>query len=121
MAKMIFLFIAALLYLQGGEKAAPPVLQSECLQCHDQQKIPSEAIYRRYLLKYSSKALMKKKIFSYLRDPSEKKSIMPPQFFRKFSVKEASDLDDESLQQRVDAYINYFDIDKKLIVLPENN
>ena len=119
MAKIIFLFTATFFYLWGAEEAAPPMLQKECLQCHSRQKIPSGAIYRRYLLKYSSKATIKKKMLSYLRSPSEKHSIMPPQFFSKFPVKESSELDDTQLKQLVDAYIDYFDIGKRVIVLPE--
>jgi len=121
MAKIIFLMIVISLYLWGAEKVPPFALQNKCLACHTQQKIPSEAIYRRYLLKYSSKALIREKILAYLRKPSEKHSIMPPQFFSKFPLKEPSDLDEKQLAQLVDAYIDYFDIGKRLRVLPADN
>jgi len=121
MAKVILFFLITIFSLQGSDKAASPELERECLQCHTAQKIPSEAIYRRYLLKYSSKETIRHKMFSYLRSPSVKKSVMPPQFFNKFSLTGRSELDDATLQKRVDEYIDYFDIGPRLYILPEKN
>jgi hypothetical protein len=121
MAKVILFFLIAIFSLQGSDKAAPPELMRECLQCHAAQKIPSEAIYRRYLLKYSSKETIRHRMFSYLRSPSVEQSIMPPQFFNKFPLTGRSELNDTILRQRVDDYIDYFDINPRLYVLPEKN
>jgi hypothetical protein len=108
-----------MLSIQGGSKTVFPELEKACLQCHTDQKIPSEAIYRRYLLKYSSRETIRQKMFSYLRSPSVEKSIMPPQFFSKFPITGRSELNDEILRQRIDDYIDYFDINPRLYVLPE--
>jgi hypothetical protein len=121
MAKVILFFLIAIFSLQGSDKTAPPELERECLRCHTAQKIPSEAIYRRYLLKYSSKEMIRGKMFSFLRSPSVKKSIMPPQFFSKFPLTGRSELNDESLRQRIDEYVDYFDVNPRLYVLPEKN
>ena len=121
MVKAILFFMLAILFLQGGSEAPSPDLERECLQCHAAQKIPSEAIYRRYLLKYSSKETIRQKMFSYLRSPSVEKSIMPPQFFSKFPLTGRSELDNETLRQRVDDYIDYYDVNPRLYVLPEKN
>jgi len=45
---------------------------------------------------------------------------MPPQFFDKFPPKEPNKLTQERLQQRVDEYILYFDINKKLYTPKED-
>ena len=121
MVKMILFLMLAILSLQGGSEAPSPGLERECLRCHTVQKIPSEAIYRRYLLKYSSKETIRQKMFSYLRSPSVEKSIMPSQFFSKFPLTGRSELDDAALRQRVDDYIDYYDIDPRLYVVPERN
>jgi len=93
-------------------------LQKECLQCHVEQQIPSALIYRRYLMKYSTFERMEKAIFAYIKNPDQKHSIMPPQFFLKFPMKEASTFDDDTLQKMIKSYLHTFDIKKKL-VLPQ--
>ena len=120
MVKVILFLMLVILSLQGGSEAPSPGLERECLRCHTVQKIPSEAIYRRYLLKYSSKETIRQKMFSYLKSPSEEKSIMPPQFFGKFPLAGRLELDDTILHQRIDDYIDYFDINKKLYIPADN-
>jgi hypothetical protein len=56
-------------------------LEKKCINCHKKQKIPSELIYRRYLMKYSTNKRIEKAIFTYLTHPKKESSIMPPQFF----------------------------------------
>ena len=94
----------------------PPLLQKNCLNCHISQKIPSELIYRRYLLRYSTHKIIRQTLFNYLKDPKKKTSIMPKQFFLKFPEKEALDLNQTVLQESIDAYLNYFDVRGKLIL-----
>ena len=89
-------------------------LQRECLSCHQLHSVPSQMIYRRYLMKYSSKKRVKEKIFAYLQNPSKENSIMPAQFFLKFMMKEKSHLSDKQMNQLIDAYIEHYDISKKL-------
>ncbi|RLA69880.1 MAG: hypothetical protein DRG09_04630 [Epsilonproteobacteria bacterium] len=93
-------------------------VQEKCLQCHNQEQIPNGLIYRRYLMKYSTKEAMKIAIMKYLKDPKQKNSIMPHPFFSKFSMKEVSDLDDENLKKNIQTFLNTFDL-KKNLVLPE--
>jgi len=93
-------------------------LQKECLQCHVKQQIPSALIYRRYLMKYSTFERMEKAMFSYIKKPDQKHSIMPPQFFLKFPMKESLILDDDTLKKMIKSYLNTFDVKKKL-VLPQ--
>ena len=121
MVKSIILFSITLCSLWSSEKTASPVLERECFECHRAQKIPSEATYRRYLLKYSSKETIREKMFIYLKAPSEERSIMPRQFFSKYPIKEVSQLKEEALRKRIDEYVDYFDINKKLFIPEENN
>lgn len=93
-------------------------LQKECLQCHVDQQIPSALVYRRYLMKYSTFERIEGAIFAYIKNPDQKHSIMPPQFFLKFPMKEATTLDDDMLQKMIKGYLNTFDVKKKL-VLPQ--
>ncbi|HHD72859.1 MAG TPA: hypothetical protein ENL02_02975 [Epsilonproteobacteria bacterium] len=116
MVKSILFFTFSTVLLWSTETIAHAAFQEQCLQCHTTQHIPSEAIYRRYLMRYSSRETIKQKIFSYLKAPVIERSIMPPQFFKKFSIKEASSMSDEVLRRRIDDYIDYFDVSKRLFV-----
>ncbi len=93
-----------------------PSLQANCLTCHQTQQIPSELIYRRYLLRYSDTKLIKEQMFSYLQKPNKKNSIMPKQFFLKFSMKKMLDLNTSLLRKGIEEYINFFDIKKRLVI-----
>ncbi len=88
--------------------------KSECLACHKREQIPSELIYKRYLLKYSTQKNIEQMMFEYLKNPDKKSSIMPPQFFLKFPMKERVDLDDDTLRENIKLYIKKFDIKNRL-------
>jgi len=119
MGKIIFLCIVLYVGLYAGESSdAKQQLQKTCLQCHLQEQIPNDLIYRRYLVKYSTKEAMKKSIIKYLKNPHKENSIMPPPFFLKFPKKERSNLDEKTLEENIRAFLNTFDVKKKL-VLPE--
>ena len=120
MGKIIFFFsfLCILVNAQDVNLEAKQQLQKECLQCHVEQQIPSALIYRRYLMKYSTFERMEKAMFSYIKKPDQKHSIMPSQFFLKFPMKEALALDNDMLQKMIESYLNTFDVKKKL-VLPQ--
>ncbi len=90
--------------------------QKKCLECHKKEQIPNELIYRRYLMTYSTQEEMKNVIFNYLKDPKKENSIMPPPFFFKFPMKEALKLDDETLERNIRAFLDTFDVKKKLVL-----
>ena len=94
-------------------------LQHMCLECHQAQKIPSELIYRRYLMRYSTSARIESAMISYLKMPQKEHSIMPPQFFLKFPMKEAFDKNETALESGVRKYIEKYDIRKRLILKTE--
>ena len=108
------IFITLLLSTLAQSKEPNPLLQQNCLKCHTEQKIPSELIYRRYLMKFSTKERMKKSLLSYLKNPKKENSIMPQQFFLKFPEKEALDLNETVLEESVGAYLDFFDVRDRL-------
>ncbi len=120
MGKIIFFFslLGVVLNAQDISVKDDQQLQKECLQCHVEQQIPSALVYRRYLMKYSTFERMEEAIYTYIKNPDLKHSIMPPQFFLKFPMKEATTLDDDMLQKMIKSYLNTFDVKKKL-VLPQ--
>jgi len=114
MGKITLLLLLAPITLLADNPS--PLLQTNCLACHVEQKIPSELIYRRYLMQYSSNERIKRKLIPFLKNPTKKTSIMPKQFFLKFPQKKALDLNETALTQSVKAYLDYFDIKKRLKV-----
>jgi len=121
MAKIVSLLFLLSFILYAEKPTVGTQLEQQCFNCHDAQNIPSEMIYRRYLLKYSSKETIKKQMFSYLKAPLVKNSIMPPQFFSKFPKKQAMQMDDKRLNIMIDQYIAYFDIKPKIKIIPKKS
>jgi len=91
-------------------------LTNSCLNCHTKQKIPSELIYRRYLMRYSTDKKMQKRILAYLKKPTPSNSIMPKQFFLKFPMKKRLDINGSILERDIKGYLDYFNIKNKLKV-----
>ena len=110
-----FLFAASIL----DAKPAKEELNRNCLACHEVQRVPSEMIYRRYLLRYSSKRVIRQKMVDYLLSPSVDRSIMPKPFFGKFPIKKASTLRKKRLEALVKAYIEHFDLAQKPVIVVE--
>ena len=118
MGKIIFVCLWLLLSLEAKETQQTNTQQFEnrCITCHKQQQIPSELIYRRYLMKYSSKEAMAEAMIKYLRKPKKELSIMPSQFFLKFPMKPNLGLSDEVLEKNIEAYLDFFDVQKRLFL-----
>lgn len=97
-----------------GLVAQANTLEQTCLACHKREQIPSELIYKRYLMNFSSQKRIEREMFLYLKNPQKSASIMPAQFFLRFPMKSALTLDDDSLKKQIKAYIENFDIKKKI-------
>ena len=118
-----FYMIIAIVGLTGtacAQENSTAALDKACLSCHQAQQIPSEMIYRRYLMHYASKETIKKKIAAYLKHPSTDTSIMPAPFFRKFPLKKATTLDDKRLERLIEAYIAHYDVDGKIVIVTQD-
>ena len=92
------------------------ILENNCLACHVKQQIPSELIYRRYLMKYSTKEAMTEAMISYLKKPKKETSIMPAQFFLKFPMKPSLGFKEETLRKNISTFIDVLDVKKKLVL-----
>jgi len=108
------LFLTPILFIFSLADEPSATLEKNCLSCHTKQKIPSELIYRRYLLTYSTHTTIKSQLLDYLKAPKKENSIMPKQFFLKFPEKSALDLNETLLETSIEAYLDYFDVKKKL-------
>jgi cytochrome c551/c552 len=91
-------------------------LKNSCIGCHQEQKIPSELIYRKYLMKYSDKEAIEDKIFEYIKNPKKENSIMPKQFFLKFPMKSKMDLNITILKKDISDYLELFDVRRRLVL-----
>ena len=107
MEKIVFIMIVSALFMRADT-------QTSCLACHQENQIPSELIYKRYLMQYSTDEKMQKVMYAYLKNPQKERSIMPSVFFSKFPMKEASALNDRELKKEISAYLKHFNLKKKL-------
>ena len=112
MVKVIFYCIVLIRLLEAE------TLEQACFSCHRIQKVPSELIYRRYLLRYSTAPAIEKALIRYLKNPQKEHSIMPQEFFMKFPIKKAMKRDEKVLRKDIKRYLDSFDIKKKLILRP---
>ncbi len=117
MGKIIFLCIFFYAELYAIEKLSEKEeLQNTCLKCHAYDQIPNTLIYKRYLVKYSTKDAMTQAILKYMKAPKKENSVMPPPFFLKFPMKKRLDLDDDKLEHNIRIFLDTFDMKKKLIL-----
>jgi len=103
---------------EGGELKKGERLEIQCLACHREQKLPDNLIYRRYLLKYSSARRIERALITYLQSPSRAQSIMPREFFLRFPFKAPSPLSESALRAAVRAYMERFDVKRRLRLEP---
>ena len=113
MGKITIVLTVVTFFLQASNLQISS-LERNCLNCHKEQQIPSELIYKRYLMRYSTHDSMASKMLNYLKNPQKSNSIMPPQFFLKFPMKEATHLKEDALKENIKLFLNRFDIKKRL-------
>lgn len=115
MEKVIVLLTVLSLQLFGHqEQASSDTLQKECLSCHKKQQVPNALIYKRYLMKYSTDNRIQEAMFKYLKNPQQEDSVMPTPFFGKFPMQEKMTMDDQLLNENIQAYLKKYNIKKKL-------
>jgi hypothetical protein len=67
-------------------------------------------------MKYSTHEAMTVAMAKYLRNPKDKDSIMPSQFFLKFPRKEAILGEEVNLAKNIGLFLEMFDVKKKLVL-----
>ena len=55
-------------------------------------------------------------IVKYMENPQKEKSVMPPPFFLKFSMKTKLDMNTTELEEGTRAFLKRFDMKKKLVL-----
>lgn len=105
MAKRVILLTAPLLLFSQ-------VLEQKCDSCHSRQ-IPYEIIYKRALLKYSSKNRILENLTRFLTNPASTPSILPPGLQRRFDPSTHPRFDEKSAKEAIKELIEKEDIIKK--------
>lgn len=90
------------------------VYEKNCVSCHNSLPVSIDKYFYRYLLKYSGEEQVKKSIFSYLKNPSKKTTIMPLSFIERFGVKNKTILSDDELKDAIDIYWDKYQVFNKL-------
>ncbi len=90
------------------------VYKNNCISCHKKLPVSLDKYFYRYLLKYSSQNSVKQALFSYLKKPSKKTTIMPNAFIKRFGIKKATSLNNKELQNAIDTYWEEYKIFGKL-------
>jgi hypothetical protein len=85
-------------------------LESKCLNCHIDNGLPTKLIYKRYLMKYSTDRRMKKAILNYLKSPDPKESIMPKEFFLKFTPKKPIKMEQKELEELIELFLDRYNV-----------
>jgi len=106
MVKILIIIINLAIFLQASN------FTDKCLKCHEQQNIPFEMIYKRYLIKYSSNIAIKEAMIKMCQNPSIENSELPRGFLRRFGVKDVCSLEEKELYKAIDELIEYYDIKK---------
>jgi len=114
MEKIIIMILLLFVSVHGENLTSD--FETTCLACHKKQQIPNTLIYRRYLMKYSTSERIEKAMIQYMLAPDKVHSIMPPQFFLKFPMKEALPLDEKDLKIYVNTFIKKYDVKQYLIL-----
>jgi len=108
MVKIVSTLIGLVIFTQAS------TFTNKCFKCHEQQNIPFEMIYKRYLVKYSSNVDIKKAMLKMCKNPTIENSEVPRGFLRRFGVKSSCSLKDKELDNAIEELIDYYDIKKDI-------
>ncbi|RXK01020.1 hypothetical protein CRU98_00785 [Arcobacter sp. CECT 8986] len=90
------------------------IYEKNCVSCHKDIPVSIDKYFYRYLLKYSSEENVKKAMFSYMKNPTKKTTIMPEAFILRFKLKEPTKLSDKELKEAIDIYWEKYKVFGKL-------
>ncbi len=110
MARVVVIFLVLLESLVASQSF------SRCVQCHQKDAPPLFRIYRRYLLLYSSKKRIERKMVEFLTFPSLDKSVMPLGMRKRFNPATHPAFGVDIAKRAVQELIEKEDIVKRIIV-----
>ncbi len=113
MEKIILLIFSAVLLFANENTLL------KCNECHNKFTAPPyKKVYKHYLLKYSSKARVKKAMIDFLSEPTFQKSAMPKGMKRRFNPNEHPVFDAQVIKKAVKSLVEREDIAKRFILKP---
>ena len=112
MGRVVILLILAL----PGFAAEPTSLPARCTACHTKNAPPLSLIYRRYLMLYSSKERIQKRMIDFLRAPSKAKSAMPEGMKNRFNPQKHPAFSPQIAKKTVDTLIEKEDLIPRIVV-----
>ncbi len=107
---LLFLFIV----FASSLMAKKNIYQRNCVKCHKNQAVTLDKLFYAYLLKYSSKRMVEKSLYDYLKHPSYYKTIMPKGYINRYGIKMPSKLSNKELKKAIDIYWNKYKVFGKL-------
>ena len=87
--------------------------EDNCLECHGSD-FKFSMFMQKYTVKYSSEKRIKEAMYSYLKNPTIEKSILPFGYLKRFGIKEKSTLDDKVLREMIDIYYEKYNMKSKI-------
>ncbi len=111
MGKITLLLLLTLINVRASTS-----FQAKCITCHKAEGIPTQELYKRYLVKYSSHRAIKAAMLKYLKNPSIETSIMPEPFINKFGIQQKTSLSDEALKHYINQLVDRYSVKKKLYI-----
>ncbi len=110
MGKAFLIFILILQYTIAEED-----IIKKCDSCHETTAPPLSLIYRRYLVLYSSKANIERRMVGFLASPSKKRSSMPEGMKNRFNPQKHPQFASSIAKQAVKTLIRREDIIPKIV------
>jgi len=100
----------------GGLFAQENPLPSHCSACHEEAGPPLTLIYRRYLMLYSSKERIRKRMIDFLIAPSKEKSALPEGMKNRFKPQNHPAFSPDVARKAVTKLIENEDLIPRIVV-----
>jgi len=114
MDKIVIILFLLLGTLYAETNVRINAYERNCIPCHRYQPASLEKLFMEYLKTYSGELSLKGALKEFLKEPSEKSSLMSDKFISNFSVKDKTKLSDKELDEALDIYWDLYDVRKKL-------
>ncbi len=112
MGKVVLILLLGLSCLVADESPNT----ASCTVCHEKSAPPLSRIYRRYLMLYSSKERIQKRMIDFLNAPSKAKSAMPEGMKKRFNPQKHPVYSPSSAPKAVEELIEQEDLISRIIV-----
>ena len=112
MGKVVLILLLGLSCLVADESPNT----ASCTVCHEKSAPPLSRIYRRYLMLYSSKERIQKRMIDFLHAPSKAKSAMPEGMKNRFNPQKHPAFSPQIAKKAVDTLIEKEDLIPRIVV-----